>query len=87
MPFDSKRDWKIIVFSFTGLAFLLAGFSGYLFFKINRGEIFTSGQQNTSVNQVIDKKFLDDTVARFEAKKARLGELERQTSITPDPSL
>lgn len=87
MPFDPKRDWKIIIFSFTGLSLLLAGFSGYLFFKINRGEIFTSGQQNTSTNQVIDKKLLDDTVARFETKKARLSELESQTSVTPDPSL
>jgi hypothetical protein len=85
--FDAKRDWKIIIFSFTIVALILAGFSGYLFFKINKGEIFTAGGQNADSTQVIDKKLLEDTVARFEAKKATLLELERQTSVTPDPSL
>lgn len=85
--YNAKRDWKWSLFLFTGISLLLACFSGYLFFKINKGDLFNVKKSADDSFEVVNKKNLDETVERFEAKKAKLIELEQRNSIMPDPSI
>lgn len=85
--YHPARDWKIILVVFVCVALALAGLSAYLFLKINSGEIFTTSQEQFQETQVLDAQTLKNTVARFEAKKARLVELETTPVVAPDPSL
>lgn len=85
--YDAKRDWKIMLFSFAVLSLALACVSGYLFYKINNGEVFLVEQKENGSVEAVNKKNLDETVDRFEAKKAKLLELEQNMTVVPDPSI
>lgn len=85
--YNARRDWKWTLFLFTGLSLLLACFSGYLFFKINKGDLFNVEKSGDDYFEVVNKKNLDETVDRFETKKAKLIELEQRNNVMPDPSI
>ncbi len=82
-----EQDWKFIVLSFFVLALLLGALSTFLFFKINKGEIFNTEQKVQGEGSRIDSQKLSETVGRFEAKKANLLEFEQNKKSFPDPSL
>ncbi len=84
---NPNRDWKIILFSFCMVALALVCLSAYLFLKIDRGDIFKAEQKNESTSEVVNRELLDSTVERFEAKKAKLIEIETERHISADPSL
>ncbi len=87
LDYNAKRDWKMLLIFFTVIAFVLACFSGYLFYKINNGDIFTVEKVENSPVDVVNKKNLDETVDRFESKKAKLLELKEKKIFSVDPSI
>ncbi len=85
--YNPVHDWKIVLIFFVFIAIILAGLSGYLFLKINRGEIFITQKHDTQTVSVLNVKLLEKTVGEFEEKKAHLLELETEKVIASDPSI
>ena len=84
---SAKQIWKIIFMTFVLLNITIAILSGYLFFRINNGEIFKTESGMSIVIDTIDQAFLRDTLSLFEEKAFRLKELEKSNIIITDPSL
>ena len=84
---SAKQIWKIIFMTFVLLNITIAILSGYLFFRINNGEIFKTELDMSIVIDTIDRTFLRDTLSLFEEKAFRLEELEKSNIIITDPSL
>lgn len=85
--YNPLRDWEILLAVFTVITLVLAGLSGYLFWKINQGDIFQSDTQVTIAETTLNEALITETVTHFEAKKARLIELDGTPIVAPDPSL
>jgi hypothetical protein len=84
---DVRGDWKKILLSFVAVSFFLAGLSGYLFYKINNGDIFMVEKRESHTVEVIDKKALDAVVGYFEEKKSAIDSINQNETFFADPSI
>ncbi|MFA6536463.1 MAG: hypothetical protein WC250_00430 [Candidatus Paceibacterota bacterium] len=84
---DPNRAWEIIFGSFLVVALLLLAFSGYLFVKINRGEIFTVSKPATENLGTIDREKVKQALDAMDRKALKLKEIKNGGTIYVDPSL
>ena len=85
--FDVSKVWKKIFFIFGIINIIVVGVSVYLFFQINKGEIFIS-KENTPISVgTIDRAFLHEVIELFEMKEKEFDFLKTNKPITVDPSL
>lgn len=81
------HDWYIML-SFTAVVILLgACISGYLLYRINRGDIFLVPATVQKNDPKINTTLLESTVSQFEQMKVDARALQGGRALTPDPSL
>jgi hypothetical protein len=83
----AHHDWKTMVIMFFFLWIVVIFGSGYIFIKINKGEIFLIESKIESKQSSVDKKLLETTVASFEGRKIEFEKLKTEKPKTVDPSL
>mgnify|MGYP007080468640 CR=1 FL=1 len=82
-----QRDWQLMLIFFVVIALLLAGFSGYIFWKINEGEIFSVQVDSAYSDELIDRKLFEEVVEKLDQRYTKRIELGVQKISVPDPSL
>ncbi len=85
--FNSRRDWKYILLCAGSLAIALGVLSGYLFFKINRGELFLPQPRTDEQSVLVNETVVHDTVRRFEEKRALFEDTQKSSVSSADPAL
>lgn len=83
---NPNRAWQIIFGSFVIATILLLAFSGYLFVKINRGEIFTVIKPETENLGTIDREKMEQVLKLFGQKALKLKEIKAGGTVYIDPS-
>ncbi len=80
----AHHDWKLMVLAFIFLSCLAIAGNFYLFWQIdNETYEDTSGNAPSGV---VSQKNLEDTVAFFKNRQARLEDLQNHKPQVPDPS-
>lgn len=70
------KIWKIIFNIFIAFVVLIIGISGYIFFRINSGELFLMGNNETVQIDTINRTSLKETIEVFEIKKLEFEKLK-----------
>ena len=81
------RDWKYILALFLVLNVLVVAGSAYLFFQINKGELFIVEKKSVLANDTVDRKALEVTVAFYEERAQKFDLYKRNPPRVADPSL
>lgn len=84
---QAERDWGIMILGFSAAILLVIVLEGYLFVRINRGDLFAPTAESLTQSETINRKTLLDTAEFFEARQKKY-EVFRSTA-TPqiDPSI
>lgn len=81
----ARHDWKIMIIFFLLVYVAITIVNFFIFFEIDKGEIFSVSPQSETRENSVNKKLLEETVNIFESKRIKFENL-RSVSI-PDPSL
>ena len=84
---NPQRDWKRIVVGFLAIVLISLAIHGYIFWKINKGEIFLANGVNEENVQTIDRTKLKQLMDYYDSREARLAGLHASTTPMRDPSL
>jgi hypothetical protein len=84
---NPQKHWKRIVIVYTFLVCLTALFSGYVYFKVSRGEFFATEVDTSSRTVTINREKLNATITFFETKQARFEEEKAAIPSSVDPRL
>jgi len=84
---DPNRAWQVIFGIFLLAALLLLAFSGYLFIKISKGEIFTVSKPETEQIGTIDREKLGRILSALDRKALKLSEIKAGGTVYVDPSI
>src|SRR3989338_2011453 len=82
-----EADWKIIFVSTAVLAVLMIGFSIFIFFKIDREEIFVVKEQVEQGSKTLDLSLLKETVSYYQNKALEFERIKKAKTSAVDPSL
>ena len=83
----AHHDWMLMVILCFLLSLVSIGWNLYLFQELSTGSMHTEASVSDQVTGVVSKKNLEDTVAFFAKKQARLEDLKTQKPNTVDPSM
>lgn len=79
------KVWKIILITFVVFTALIVGISGYIFFRINSGELFLVENKETVQIDTINRALLEDTIEAFEMKKLEFERLKNNKIQIKNP--
>lgn len=79
------KVWKIILITFIVFTALIVGISGYIFFRINSGELFLVENKETVQIDTINRALLEDTIEAFEMKKIEFERLKNNKIQIKNP--
>ena len=82
---NARFDWQLVCFVFMFLTVVAIGVSVFMYWGINKGEIFLVDKKETLSMGVFDRFKLEKTVAFFEDKKARFEAFQQKPLTTIDP--
>ena len=83
-----ESDWKIIFFSTSIIAFLIAILTAAIFLFLNKREILTTNQAIENGMKTLDVSALRDTVSYYQAKAVEFEKIKKGGgSLIVDPSL
>lgn len=82
-----ERDWGLMLIGFVVLVLVVVGLSGRLFFRINRGDFFTSNGPADAASIVSSQKVLVDTVNFFTDREKSYQASRSAASSQIDPSI
>lgn len=86
-PINPARDWTVL-FSVGVIGVLvLAIFSLYLYFQINKGELFLVAKKVEGAEQIFNKTRLKETVEFYESKEKKFEDIKNSENRIADPSL
>jgi len=85
--YNPHRAWEIIFESFILVAVLLLALSGYLFVKINSGEIFKVEKAPEGQLETINREDLTRVLHIYELKSLRFDSVKAGKQALPDPSI
>lgn len=84
---DANRVWKITIIIFITINLCVIVLSLYLFFQINKGEIFNIAQDSQISVDTISRDLLRDTISSFEKMSSEFEELKTKRLNVIDPSI
>lgn len=84
---DANRVWKIIIIIFIVINLCVIVLSLYLFFQINKGEIFNIAQDSRVSADTINRDLLHETISSFEKMSGEFEELKTKRFNIIDPSI
>lgn len=84
---NAKRDWVIVLILFFLWAVLFSIVGIYLFFQINKGEIFIVVPDDTQLETTISRENLENVLKTYEDKETLLRNYRDNTPNIIDPSL
>lgn len=82
---DARADWRAVFVAFFVLNLISAGFSAFLYERINKGEFFLMEKRVSVATRTLDRFALEQTVAFFEEKRIRFDALKRRPLPTRNP--
>lgn len=83
----AERDWKIILFGFIILILVAIFFDGYLFLRVNRGDLFDPVVNKNISPETMNMKILLDVTGFFGARQKDYEELISAGMLHTDPSI
>lgn len=84
--FDAESDWKKIFLCAIFLFLISVGINYFIFFKVQKGEIFKKEIISADGLPKIDKEKLEKGIRYFEGKKARYENIKKDRPVTFDPA-
>lgn len=82
---NPRFDWRIALLSFFVLNLASATFHFLFYRQVGSGEIFLVEKRETLTRRPLNRFELEETVARFEERRARFEELKRKPVSLTDP--
>lgn len=84
---DASSDWKHILIISIIFMFIIIAVDGYLFFKISRGELFST--ENSSINHVpaFNRALLDSENNYYDGLETSFQNASHASTTAIDPSL
>jgi hypothetical protein len=83
---DPFHDWKKIIIGFVIALLIVVLVDGYIFYKVNKGELFSFGNNEEVSSPTLNQATLDRTNKRYDDKQAALEQLKTSTEVSIDPS-
>ncbi len=83
---NPNRDWKLLLLFFAILNGIVVLLSVYLFFQINKGEIFLVESQSSASVNIINETLLNETLLMFNEKAGAFEDVQTMKPTLPDPS-
>ena len=80
-------DWKIICVSTTILVIISVLVSLYVFFMINKGEIFLAEKPEASSSESLNEKLLERIIEHYRGKASEFERIKSFQTEYPDPSI
>lgn len=82
---NPRFDWRVALIGFLFLN-LASAVSHFLFYRqVGSGEIFLVEKREPLTHRPLNRFELEETVARFEERRARFEELKQKPLFAPDP--
>jgi len=82
----AAKDWSTMLGAFLVVTIVIVVLSLYLFYRVVKGEIFSSYNTKTEAGEVLDENILKQVVRSFESKNELLNELKSVPQSFADPS-
>jgi len=82
---DPLKDWKIILMFFSSMVLVVIALTGYLFYEINRGEIFR-GSQKVNRPRTLERSALEGVINEYNDRESKLIDRKIYQPETIDPS-
>src|SRR3989344_2284838 len=80
--FNAARDWRIVLISFVIFVLVVGAFNFYLFFRINRGDVFLTNPESAKI-ETLDRTALRQIIDTFEKRAERFSELQETPPVHP----
>jgi undecaprenyl pyrophosphate phosphatase UppP len=84
---DPYRDWQIMLVTSIALCLIIVGIDGYMFYKLDRGELFSTLSSDSQRLATFDKIILQQQNNSYNALEEKFIEVRQATSTPIDPSL
>ena len=83
----SHRDWRNLLLSAVVLGIMVVALDGYLLWRVNSGDIFTTETVTETNTTATDKKTLENVVKFFEGRAEAFEKFKSTPRTEIDPSL
>ena len=84
---NTHKHWRILIFIFFLIVFLLIIFSFYILYQIKNDQIFQVNKVESNQKSVLKEDLLKKTTSLFETKNKKQIDISNNTSYYNDPSL
>ncbi|HZS43187.1 MAG TPA: hypothetical protein VFA52_03150 [Candidatus Paceibacterota bacterium] len=84
---DPYGDWQKTIIIFVVLSILILIWSGYLFWQINRGNIFEASPAQTAGADQSTISKLKQTISTYDAREKHFEDLRQASPSAADPAL
>ncbi len=84
---DPYKDWLRILIGAVIMFFVVALIDGFLFYKINRGEIFIEHNKTQLKVETLDRSGLKKVNDFYDSQQTKFSEIKASPSAVIDPSL
>ena len=81
----AQRDWLVMFSLFVIALISITLFSVYLFLGINKGDLYVIPTGSTVRVETINRSLLNETLAAFEERALRFGELTERPPVISSP--
>ncbi len=82
---NPRFDWRVALISFLVLNLASAAVHFLFYQQVGSGEIFLTEKREALARPPLNRFELEETVARFEERRARFEELKRKPLFVMDP--
>jgi len=82
-----EADWKIISFGTLIMTLVMIVMGGYVFIKVDKGEVFVTKGSADSVERTLNVSLLQDVVVYYKNKEVKFEEIINSRVDGVDPSI
>lgn len=82
---NPRFDWRVALIGFLFLNLASAVFHFLFYRQVGNGEVFLVEKREPLARRPLNRFKLEETVARFEERRARFEELKQKSLSVPDP--